>query len=93
VFCIADKAAPPEVKEALKKSHARAFGPAGFLEQDDSENWVEVQKVLRGHKARQTDFCVQMGLGFEERREDGIPASPTAPLPKPPRAAISAGSI
>lgn len=73
VFCIADKAAPPEVKEALKKSHARAFGPAGFLEQDDSENWVEVQKVLRGHKARQTDFCVQMGLGFEERREDGIP--------------------
>lgn len=73
VFCIADKAAPPEVKEALKKSHARAFGPAGFLEQDDSENWVEVQKVLRGHKARQTDFCMQMGLGFEERREDGIP--------------------
>jgi 3-phenylpropionate/trans-cinnamate dioxygenase alpha subunit len=51
VFCIADKAAPPEVKEALKKSHARAFGPAGFLEQDDSENWIEVQKVLRGHKA------------------------------------------
>jgi 3-phenylpropionate/trans-cinnamate dioxygenase alpha subunit len=44
-----------------------------FPEQDDSENWVEVQKVLRGHKARQTDFCVQMGLGFEERREDGIP--------------------
>lgn len=73
VFCIADKAAPPEVKEALKRSHARAFGPAGFLEQDDSENWVEVQKVLRGHKARQTDFCVQMGLGFEERRDDGIP--------------------
>lgn len=73
VFCIADKAAPDEVKEALKKSHARAFGPAGFLEQDDSENWVEVQKVLRGHKARQTDFCVQMGLEFEERRKDGIP--------------------
>lgn len=73
VFCIADKAAPDSVKEALKKSHARAFGPAGFLEQDDSENWVEVQKVLRGYKARQTDFCVQMGLGFEERRDDGIP--------------------
>jgi 3-phenylpropionate/trans-cinnamate dioxygenase alpha subunit len=58
---------------SAEASHARAFGPAGFLEQDDSENWVEVQKVLRGHKARQTDFCVQMGLGFEERREDGIP--------------------
>lgn len=72
-FCIADKAAPDEVKEALKKSHARAFGPAGFLEQDDSENWVEVQKVLRGHVAKQTEMCVQMGLGFEERRTDGIP--------------------
>lgn len=73
VFCIADKAAPAAVKEALKCSHARAFGPAGFLEQDDSENWIEVQKVLRGYKARQASFCMQMGLGFEERRDDGIP--------------------
>lgn len=73
VFCIADKDAPADVKEALKKSHARAFGPAGFLEQDDSENWVEVQKVLRGHQAKQTELCVQMGLGLEERRQDGIP--------------------
>lgn len=72
-FCICDRDAPVEVKDALIKSHARAFGPAGFLEQDDSENWVEVQKVLQGHMARKTDFCVQMGLGFEERRDDGIP--------------------
>jgi len=72
-FCIADAAAPDDVKEALKQSHARAFGPAGMLEQDDSENWVEVQKVLRGHIAQQTDLCVQMGLGFEEKRADGIP--------------------
>ncbi|MDD2704711.1 MAG: aromatic ring-hydroxylating dioxygenase subunit alpha [Acidocella sp.] len=73
VFCIADRAASDEVKEALKQSHARAFGPAGFLEQDDSENWVEVQKVLRGNKAQQTELCMQMGIGFEERRKDGIP--------------------
>ncbi|GAB3453141.1 3-phenylpropionate/cinnamic acid dioxygenase subunit alpha [Insolitispirillum peregrinum] len=72
-FCIADKQAPDEVKEALKLSHARAFGPAGFLEQDDSENWVEVQKVLKGRIAQQSDFCIQMGIGFEERRQDGIP--------------------
>jgi len=69
-FCIADKAAPDEVKEALMKSHARAFGPAGFLEQDDTENWIEVQKTLRGFKARQSDFCLEMGLGFEQRRDD-----------------------
>lgn len=72
-FCIADKEAPDEVKDALQKSHARAFGPAGFLEQDDSENWVEVQKVLRGHIAQKSEFCIQMGLGYEERRTDGIP--------------------
>lgn len=34
---------------------------------------MEVQKVLRGHMAKQTEFCMQMGLGFEERRDDGIP--------------------
>jgi 3-phenylpropionate/trans-cinnamate dioxygenase alpha subunit len=73
VFCIGDKAAPPEVKAALEDSHARAFGPAGFLEQDDSENWIEVQKVLRGRMAQKTELCVQMGIGFEERRTDGIP--------------------
>jgi 3-phenylpropionate/trans-cinnamate dioxygenase alpha subunit len=73
VFCIADKAAPDDVKEALLASHARDFGPAGFLEQDDAENWVEIQKVLKGHVARKSDFCVQMGRGFEERRTDGIP--------------------
>lgn len=72
-FCICDRDAPVEVKDALIRSHARAFGPAGFLEQDDSENWVEVQKVLRGYKARQAEFCIQMGMGFEERRQDGIP--------------------
>lgn len=72
-FCIADKAAPQEVKDALIRSHARAFGPAGFLEQDDTENWIEVQKVLRGHVAQKSEFCIQMGLGFEERRADGIP--------------------
>lgn len=72
-FCIGDKEMPDDVKDALIKSHARSFGPAGFLEQDDSENWVEVQKVLKGHMARKTDFCMQMGRGFEERRGDGIP--------------------
>ena len=51
-FCIADKAASPEVKAAFERSATRAFGPAGFLEQDDSENWIEVQKVLRGKRAR-----------------------------------------
>ncbi|MEK5782372.1 aromatic ring-hydroxylating dioxygenase subunit alpha, partial [Acinetobacter baumannii] len=48
-------------------------GPAGFLEQDDSENWIEIQKVLRGYKARQNKLIMEMGKGNEKVREDGIP--------------------
>ncbi|PVX71109.1 3-phenylpropionate/cinnamic acid dioxygenase subunit alpha [Paraburkholderia unamae] len=72
-FCIADKAASDEVKAAFERSATRAFGPAGFLEQDDSENWAEVQKVLRGSRARKTKLCLEMGLGNERVRNDGIP--------------------
>lgn len=72
-FCIADKNAPDEVKAAFERSATRAFGPAGFLEQDDSENWVEVQKVLRGQRARTSPLCLEMGLGQERLRDDGIP--------------------
>ncbi|MBP6345460.1 MAG: 3-phenylpropionate/cinnamic acid dioxygenase subunit alpha [Neisseriaceae bacterium] len=72
-FCIADKDAPQDVKDAFERSATRAFGPAGFLEQDDSENWVEIQKILRGHRARNTPLCMEMGIGNEKRREDGIP--------------------
>lgn len=72
-FCIADKDASDEVKAAFERSATRAFGPAGFLEQDDSENWVEIQKVLRGQRARSTQLCVEMGLNNERIRDDGIP--------------------
>jgi hypothetical protein len=33
------------------------------FEQDDGENWVEIQHVLRGHKARSRPFNIEMGLG------------------------------
>ena len=64
-FCIADKDASDEVKAAFERSATRAFGPAGFLEQDDSENWVEIQKVLRGQRARKT--AAVRGDGTEQR--------------------------
>ena len=43
-FCICDADAPEDVQAAFERSATRAFGPAGFLEQDDSENWIEIQK-------------------------------------------------
>lgn len=72
-FCITDKAASPEVKEAFERSATRAFGPAGFAEADDGENWIEVQKVLRGYKARHNPLIFEMGLGNETRRDDEVP--------------------
>ena len=72
-FCITDAAASDEVKEAFERSATRAFGPAGFAEADDGENWIEIQKVLRGYKARQNKLIVEMGIGNERRRYDGIP--------------------
>lgn len=71
-WVLVDRAAPDTAKEAFKLGAIRAFGPAGMLEQDDGENWVEIQKVLKGAVARQTKFCVQMGLGHEQRDRNGF---------------------
>ncbi|HMN78978.1 MAG TPA: aromatic ring-hydroxylating dioxygenase subunit alpha [Burkholderiaceae bacterium] len=64
-WVLVDSAAPQEAKELFQRGNLRTFGPAGILEQDDLENWVEIQKVLRGTKARQTQFCAQMGRGHD----------------------------
>jgi hypothetical protein len=37
-----------------------------MFEQDDGENWIEVQRVLRGARARRQPFNLQMGLGNEQ---------------------------
>lgn len=66
-WVLVDKKATEEAKEAFRLGAMRGFGPAGMLEQDDGENWVEVQKVLKGSVARKTPFCVQMGLGHERK--------------------------
>ncbi|WNM34753.1 aromatic ring-hydroxylating dioxygenase subunit alpha [Streptomyces sp. Li-HN-5-11] len=67
------KDAPEEVKESLRLGTQYTFSPAGVFETDDGENWTEVQRVLRGWKARTGSFNVQMGLGHEERDVHGVP--------------------
>ncbi|MES9537674.1 SRPBCC family protein [Actinomadura sp. NPDC000600] len=65
--------APDEVKDAIRQGNQRTFSPAGVFETDDGENWSEIQRVLRGWKARSVPFNVQMGLGHEERDVHGLP--------------------
>ena len=60
---LVDKDAPDEVKQAYRDRVTRMFGPSGIFEQDDAENWIEVQRVLKGHRARISPFNVSMGKG------------------------------
>jgi 3-phenylpropionate/trans-cinnamate dioxygenase subunit alpha len=68
-----DKAAPPEVKEAIRLSGVRGFSPSGTFEQDDMDNWQECTLTCRGTVARRLDLNTQMGLGHE-RFDDGLKA-------------------
>lgn len=65
-----DKAAPPEIKEALRVTSLRTFGPSGTFEQDDMDNWQECTQTGRGVVARRYQISLQMGLGHERFNED-----------------------
>jgi 3-phenylpropionate/trans-cinnamate dioxygenase subunit alpha len=69
-WTLVDRKAPDDVKEAFRVGGLRAFGPGGVLEQDDSDNWVEVQRVLSGRVARESRLNMQMGLGHGISRPD-----------------------
>src|SRR5262249_57579099 len=60
-----DKAAPPEVKKAIRLAGARVFGPSGTFEQDDMDNWQECTHTCRGVVSRRLALNTQMGLGHE----------------------------
>ena len=60
-----DKAAPPEVKDAVRVAGARGFGPSGNFEQDDMDNWQECTLTARGVVSRRYQLNTQMGMGFD----------------------------
>jgi 3-phenylpropionate/trans-cinnamate dioxygenase alpha subunit len=60
-----DKAAPPEIKEAIRLSGTRGFGPSGTFEQDDMDNWQECTRTCRGVMSRRMPVNTQMGLGHD----------------------------
>lgn len=62
-FTVVDADAPDEMKDEYRRQTLRTFSAGGVFEQDDGENWVEIQQVLRGHKARSRPFNAEMGLG------------------------------
>ena len=69
-WIFADKAAPPDVKEAIRLAGVRGFSPSGTFEQDDMDNWQECTRTCRGVVARRMALNNQMGLGHERFDED-----------------------
>jgi uncharacterized linocin/CFP29 family protein len=48
----------------------RYSGPGGLTEQDDMENWNYASEASKGVIARRYPYNYQMGMGFEETRDD-----------------------
>jgi phenylpropionate dioxygenase-like ring-hydroxylating dioxygenase large terminal subunit len=69
-WCIVDKEAPAEVKDALRIYYLRRFSPGGTWEQDDSDNWAQITETSRGLMARQIPANYQMGLRHEREQGD-----------------------
>ncbi|MGO9604659.1 MAG: aromatic ring-hydroxylating oxygenase subunit alpha [Candidatus Binataceae bacterium] len=72
-WAVVDREAPAEVKEAIRLGVLRTFSAGGIFEQDDGENWLEIQKVLRGHMARRQQLNLQMGLGHARTDDPEFP--------------------
>ena len=72
-WALVDRDAPPEVKNAVRLGVLRTFSAGGIFEQDDGENWLEIQKVLRGYKARQQKLNLAMGLGHDRTDDRAFP--------------------
>jgi Ring hydroxylating alpha subunit (catalytic domain) len=64
-FVFMDKAAPAEVKQAIRKAGIRGFSPSGSFEQDDMDNWQECTQTCRGVASRRMPLNMQMGLGHD----------------------------
>ena len=69
-FAFVDKAAPQEVKDALRLASIRSFSPSGNFEQDDMDNWQACTETCRGVVARRLNLNYQMGLGRDQFSDD-----------------------
>ena len=72
-WCLVERAAPPEVRDAIRLHCLRRFSPGGTWEQDDADNWMQATQNSRGVGCRRVPLNYQMGLGHEEERHPDLP--------------------
>ncbi|WP_395847627.1 aromatic ring-hydroxylating dioxygenase subunit alpha [Cystobacter fuscus] len=74
-YVIADADAPADVKQAIRLGNQRTFGSTGIFEQDDTHNWTEIQRVLKGRRARREIFNMEMDSGTQQDAEGRFPGT------------------
>ena len=72
-FSFREKNKTPEENAALLTRQIHVFGPAGVLEQEDGENWVQSTMQTRGEVSREVPQLLKMGIGRGKIiKEDGL---------------------
>lgn len=71
-WAYADKDAPDEVKDQIRKGYMLTFGPSGTLEKEDGEAWQ--QQVIGNKMEVANDYPYYYGMGIgTERRDEHMP--------------------
>ncbi len=68
-YCIVDKDAPTEVKDAHRKGLTFLMGPSGNMDQDDMNNWQQCTAAGKMFMGKQFLINQQIGLGHERKHE------------------------
>jgi nitrite reductase/ring-hydroxylating ferredoxin subunit len=62
-FSFAERNATPEARAMSLWFCNHGFGPAGFFEQEDGENWAQATLQVRGSRSRKIPHLLKMNLG------------------------------
>ncbi len=68
-YCLVDKDAPQEVKDAQKRALTFRFGVSGVMESDDSNNWDQVTRSGLLPRGKKEVINYQMGIGRDKKSE------------------------
>ncbi len=68
-WCLVDKQAPEEIRQALRRRLTLCFSPSGLFEQDDMDNFGQSTQSGRSRIGRQYPVNMQMGMGKDHKHE------------------------
>jgi hypothetical protein len=74
-FTLMPTAFTDEEREARVQQSNHTFGAAGFLEQEDGENWDQSTRSMKGVIAKKypLNFSMHVGLGEVKKGPEGVP--------------------